>query len=77
MESVKSSEADDKQKKSEKDEEDEGNPIREKEVREVSSVFHGKETRDYMGRSFVDPPSHLKPSAEHECFMPKKIIHTW
>ena len=40
------------------------------------SVFHGKEQRDYQGRSWVEPPSDLKPH-EHECFMPKVQIGQW
>jgi pre-mRNA-processing factor 17 len=48
----------------------------EKEVLEAKSIYHLKEDRDYLGRSFIDPPSHLK-NIEHECFLPKKKIHTW
>eukprot|EP01105_Mastigella_eilhardi_P008703 TRINITY_DN209_c0_g2_i1.p1 TRINITY_DN209_c0_g2~~TRINITY_DN209_c0_g2_i1.p1 ORF type:complete len:634 (-),score=210.78 TRINITY_DN209_c0_g2_i1:66-1886(-) len=46
------------------------------EVSEGSSVFHLKEARDYLGRSFVQPPSDLKPYP-HKCFLPKRWIHTW
>jgi pre-mRNA-processing factor 17 len=44
---------------------------------QAKSIFHGSEMRDYLGRSFIEPPSHLKPDLEHENFMPKKAIHTW
>lgn len=40
------------------------------------TIFHGKQLRDYLGRSYISPPSHLK-AGPHECFMPKKAIHTW
>lgn len=43
---------------------------------EVSSVYHGKQLYDYQGRSYVSPPSYVKPH-EHDCFLPKRIIHTW
>ncbi len=49
---------------------------KEKEVLAAKSIFHGGTLRDYLGRTFVDHPSHLKP-AEHECFLPKRIVHTW
>eukprot|EP01125_Pyxidicula_operculata_P010466 TRINITY_DN3440_c0_g1_i1.p1 TRINITY_DN3440_c0_g1~~TRINITY_DN3440_c0_g1_i1.p1 ORF type:complete len:524 (+),score=126.78 TRINITY_DN3440_c0_g1_i1:44-1573(+) len=31
---------------------------------------------DYQGRTWVDPPSHLKPD-DHQCYLPKRRIHTW
>jgi len=39
------------------------------------SVFHGKALTDYQGRTYIWPPSDLKPS-EHKCYMPKKLAHT-
>jgi len=44
----------------------------------IKSIFHGdsEQLKDYMGRSFVDPPTSLKNN-EHECFLPKKQLHTW
>eukprot|EP01119_Soliformovum_irregulare_P008338 TRINITY_DN21461_c0_g1_i1.p1 TRINITY_DN21461_c0_g1~~TRINITY_DN21461_c0_g1_i1.p1 ORF type:complete len:533 (+),score=137.63 TRINITY_DN21461_c0_g1_i1:33-1631(+) len=42
----------------------------------TSSEFFGGELRDYLGRSYVDPPSHLKPRP-HDCYLPKKIIHSY
>lgn len=40
------------------------------------SIFHGKEQRDYQGRSWVEPPSDL-PAASDACFLPKRHVHTW
>jgi len=40
------------------------------------SVFHGKELTDYQGRTYIWPPTDAKPR-EHDCFIPKKLIHTW
>lgn len=41
-----------------------------------TSIFHGKQLRDYQGRSYIDPPSDLK-NAPHDAYLPKKWIHTW
>jgi len=63
--------------KEDKVEEEEGkNNKTEKEVVKAKSILHINVLRDYLGRTFVDPPSHLKQT-EHECFLPKKVIHTW
>jgi len=59
------------QKKPKKEEEEE-----EREVIQAKSIFHGTTLRDYLGRTYVDHPTHLKP-AQHQCFLPKKWIHTW
>ncbi|PKU84117.1 Protein Mut11 [Dendrobium catenatum] len=40
------------------------------------STFHGKEERDYQGRSWVAPPKDAKPSNDH-CYIPKRWVHTW
>jgi pre-mRNA-processing factor 17 len=40
------------------------------------SILHIENTRDYLGRSFMVPPSDLKVRP-HDCFLPKKHIHTW
>ena len=42
----------------------------------TKSIFHGTQFRDYQGRTFVDPPTTLKPF-QHECFMPKRLLHTY
>lgn len=41
-----------------------------------TSIFHGKELKDYLGRSYVDPPTELK-NVPHDAFLPKKWVHTW
>lgn len=38
------------------------------------SVYHLKELYDYQGRTFVSPPSNLKPR-HHTCFIPKRFIY--
>ncbi|GEM10756.1 pre-mRNA splicing factor [Rhodotorula toruloides] len=50
---------------------------------EEKSVFHGKETRDYLGRTYLHIPNDLdgvnlrgEPGAQ-ESFAPKRCIHTW
>jgi len=44
-----------------------------------SSIFHGANLKDYLGRSYVDVPNEIsqKVGQEHECYLPKKPIHTW
>jgi pre-mRNA-processing factor 17 len=42
----------------------------------ASSIFHLQEESDYQGRSYLDPPPHLK-NVDHTCFIPKKLIHTY
>ncbi|GAA5930385.1 Cdc40p [Sporobolomyces koalae] len=47
------------------------------------SVFHGKETHDYLGRTYLHVPLDVDGvnlrgvSGEQECFVPKKCVHTW
>lgn len=47
-----------------------------------STVFHGKEERDYLGRTYMHVPQDLdvnllgEPGVK-ECFVPKKLLHTW
>ena len=38
------------------------------------SIFHLQERYDYQGRTFVTPPSNLKPR-HHACFIPKRFIY--
>ncbi|KAK4753596.1 hypothetical protein SAY87_001700 [Trapa incisa] len=40
------------------------------------STFHGKEERDYQGRSWIAPPKDAKASNNH-CYIPKRLVHTW
>lgn len=50
---------------------------------EEKSVFHGKEERDYLGRTYMHIPTDVDgvnlrgESGNQECFVPKKCIHTW
>lgn len=41
-----------------------------------TSICHLEQTLDYQGRSFIEPPTTLKYS-EHNCYIPKKLIHTY
>eukprot|EP00602_Paraphysomonas_sp_CaronLab_P007649 CAMPEP_0185024920 /NCGR_PEP_ID=MMETSP1103-20130426/8081_1 /TAXON_ID=36769 /ORGANISM="Paraphysomonas bandaiensis, Strain Caron Lab Isolate" /LENGTH=589 /DNA_ID=CAMNT_0027558009 /DNA_START=42 /DNA_END=1811 /DNA_ORIENTATION=- len=44
-------------------------------INEAKSTFHGGELFDYQGRSWVTPPSGIRPGdGDHECFIPKKCI---
>lgn len=46
-------------------------------IEETHTVFHGKEYYDYQGRSWVEPPKGLHPDdGDHQCYPPKKCIHT-
>lgn len=40
------------------------------------STFHGKEERDYQGRSWIAPPKDAKANNDH-CYIPKRLVHTW
>ena len=45
-----------------------------------TSIFHGKKTHDWQGRSWISAPTvkDRKPrSIEDPCFLPKRIVHTW
>ncbi|XP_061337535.1 uncharacterized protein LOC133284522 [Gastrolobium bilobum] len=46
------------------------------EVVKDKSTFHGKEERDYQGRSWIAPPKDAKASNDH-CYIPKRLVHTW
>ncbi|KAF9581302.1 hypothetical protein BGW38_001730 [Lunasporangiospora selenospora] len=47
-----------------------------------TTTFHGKEERDYLGRSYMHVPRdldvnlHGEPGVQ-ECFVPKRLLHTW
>lgn len=41
-----------------------------------ASFFHGKETRDATGKSWLQAPKGLKEENEF-CYLPKRWIHTW
>nr|GMD17042.1 pre-mRNA-processing factor 17 isoform X2 [Ipomoea batatas] len=59
-----------KKKGEEKGEREKGEALVEK------STFHGKEERDYQGRSWIAPPKDAKPQNDH-CYIPKRLVHTW
>lgn len=40
------------------------------------STFHGKEEKDYQGRSWISPPKDAKAMNDH-CYVPKRLVHTW
>lgn len=40
------------------------------------SMFHGKEERDNLGRSWMDPPKEQRSEVE-QAYLPKRWIHTW
>ena len=40
------------------------------------STFHGKEERDYQGRSWIAPPKDAKANNDH-CYIPKRLVQTW
>lgn len=46
---------------------------------EETSIFHLNRERDYQGRSFIVPPSHLKPVhyKEVRSKLPSSCVHTW
>jgi pre-mRNA-processing factor 17 len=49
---------------------------------EEYSVFHGKSTTDYQGRTYMHPPiaeapNLLAEAGSQEAFIPKVCIHTW
>lgn len=59
-----------KKKGEEKGEREKGETLVEK------TTFHGKEERDYQGRSWIAPPKDAKPQNDH-CYIPKRLVHTW
>ncbi|KAI8473364.1 MAG: WD40-repeat-containing domain protein [Monoraphidium minutum] len=43
----------------------------------ATSFFHGKEAKDYQGRSWLAVPKDRKKDAPDAFFLPKKWLHTW
>jgi len=41
------------------------------------TTLHVKERYDYQGRTYLSAPSTLRVTEDHDCFLPKKRIHTW
>ncbi|VAH91611.1 unnamed protein product [Triticum turgidum subsp. durum] len=60
-------------KKAEKEARGEG---KEKTEVVVKSTFHGKEEKDYQGRSWITPPKDAKATNER-CYIPKRCVHEW
>lgn len=46
-------------------------------ISETKTKFHGKEEKDYLGRSWIVAPSDVKPVDNPHSFLPKKVIHKW
>jgi len=72
----KAEEKTEKTKEEEEAKKDTGDEADTAKVGEERSILHVEDIRDYQGRSFVAPPTHLK-NIPHDTFMPKKLIHTW
>ncbi|EFA85677.1 WD40 repeat-containing protein [Heterostelium album PN500] len=47
-----------------------------KETPETSATMHREKKLDYMGRSWLEPPSELRAGV-NDSYLPKKLIHTW
>lgn len=45
------------------------------ELHKATTIYHGIKGSG-ESKSFVDPPSYMRPK-EHECYLPKKWLHTW
>jgi len=43
----------------------------------ATSKFHGGQEYDYQGRSWMQPPSGVKASDGHDCYLPTKCAHTF
>ncbi|KAL6041831.1 Pre-mRNA-processing factor 17 [Balamuthia mandrillaris] len=65
-----------KEDEEEEDEEEEEEGEEKSKKPKETSIFHGESLTDYLGRTYISPPSHLRPT-EHDCYIPKKLIHTW
>ncbi|KAJ1991096.1 hypothetical protein H4R33_001499 [Dimargaris cristalligena] len=50
---------------------------------EETTTFHGKQERDYQGRTYIHIPTdvdHVKLAGEpgtQKCYIPKTLVHTW
>lgn len=42
----------------------------------AKTTFHGKEEKDYQGRSWITPPKDAKATNER-CYIPKRCVHEW
>lgn len=50
---------------------------KEREVVEESTIFHGSELKDALGRSYMHPPTNVPSTAPEKYYGPKKCIHVW
>lgn len=46
-------------------------------IDKTKTKFHGKEEKDYLGRSWIVAPSDVKPVDNPRSYLPKKTIHKW
>ena len=46
-------------------------------IDQTRTKFHGKEEKDYQGRSWIVAPSDVKPVDNPHSYLPKKTIHKW
>lgn len=44
---------------------------------EERSLFHGKDERDYLGRTYMSAPEEFVEAEDALCFAPKRVVHTW
>lgn len=44
---------------------------------DATSIFHGKASADYQGRSWLAPPKDRRREPPEAFFLPKKWVHTW
>ncbi|CAN0924014.1 Pre-mRNA-processing factor 17 [Linum grandiflorum] len=59
-----------------KKKEEKGASTEKGEVVAEKTTFHGKEEKDYQGRSWIAPPKDAKATNDH-CYIPKRLVHTW
>ncbi|KAM7269422.1 hypothetical protein ACFE04_024919 [Oxalis oulophora] len=59
-----------------KEEKGAGRENRESEAHTDKSTFHGKDEKDYQGRSWIAPPKDARANNDH-CYIPKRLVHTW
>lgn len=49
---------------------------KESEIHKATTIYHGVTTDYGVNKGFVEHPSYMRQK-EHECFIPKKWMHTW
>ncbi|KAM7257391.1 hypothetical protein ACFE04_013132 [Oxalis oulophora] len=48
----------------------------ESEAHTDKNTFHGKDEKDYQGRSWISPFKETKANNDH-CYIPNRLVHTW